>query len=794
MKNMKRKLKLRQVLSLALAAMLTFSLAACGNSGGDTENGNGNGNGSGDSVGTEGFVWVPSYMQLPVDEESYIGNISFIGTDMYYSYTTYGEVRKQEFRSLDLTNPDAKPVVLYAMEDEEQDPEAEFATYISNLAASGDGGVLLVVTTYPIITNYDDPNAWERQRQQTTYVLQKVGADGSEIFSVDITEYLRKDMDNSYLQYIMANEEGRIYCSNGSTWLWVFEADGTYAADIKLSEDSWSWLRGIGFLTDGRLAILQNGNSGDPEIRIYDEEKKAFSDAYENLPPRVYNSGISAGPEGSILLEGESTLYAYDPETQTYTELLQWMQSDMNPDYVDNISMLDEETIAVYYRDWNTDENSIVLLKKTPASEVVQKQILVLGCMGLGQNLQSAVVAFNKSNEEYRIEIKDYSVSVDWSQENAYDVYQNAQTQLNNDILTGNAPDLFAATDINLKLFAEKGVIEDLSPYLENSSVVSRDDLITPVLDAYTNSGILCTIPTSFSVATLLGRTSEVGDQTSWTLDEMIAYAEQYPDAALFAYASRYRVRQYCLIYDFDSYVNWETGECSFDSDEFKKVLELAKQYPEEADYSESLPKQIGSHRALLYDLNMYDFQELQLARLMFGEQATPIGYPSANGTGVVVSGTGGVCISASSKNKDACWAFIESMLTEEALSSNRFMWGFPILQSAFDSKLEEAMVPNYQLDENGEPVLDENGEPIEWSNHSYGWDDMTFDLYSVSEEDAATIREIINRISSTMDYDEQILSIIEEESDAYFAGQKNVDDVAKIIQSRVQTYVNESR
>lgn len=794
MKNIKRKLKLRQVLAVALAAMFTVGLTACGNSGGDTENGNGNGNGSGDSAGAEGFVWVPSYMELPMDEESYIGNISFIGNNLYYSYTTYGDVRKQEFRSLNLTDSDAKPVVLYAIEDEEPDPEAEFATYISNLAASGDGGVLLVATTYPIITNYDDPNAWERQRQQTTYVLQKVGADGSEIFSVDITEYLQKDMDNSYLQYIMANEEGRIYLSNGSTWLWVFEADGTHVTDIKLSEDSWSWLRGIGFLTDGRLAILQNGNSGDTEIRIYDEEKKAFSDVYENLPPRVYNSGISAGPEGSILLEGDGILYAYDPETQTYSELLQWLQSDMHPDYVDNVSMLDEETIAVYYRDWNTSENSIVLLKKTPASEVVQKQTLVLGCMGLDQNLQSAIVAFNKSNEEYRIEIKDYSASVDWSQENAYDAYQNAQTQLNNDILTGNAPDLFTATDINLKLFAEKGVIEDLNPYLENSSVVSRNDLIVPVLDAYTNSGILCTIPTSFSVATLLGRTSEVGDQIGWTLEEMMAYSEQYPDAALFAYANRYTVRQYCLIYDFDSYVNWETGECFFDSDEFKTVLELAKQYPEEADYTESLPKQIGSHKALLYDMSMYDFQVWQLAELMFGEPASPIGYPSSNGTGVVVSGNGGVCISAASKNKDACWAFIESMLTEEAQTSNRFMWGFPILQSVFDSKLEEAMVPNYRLDENGEPMLDENGEPIEWSNHSYGWDDVTFDLYSVSEEDAAAIRETINRISSTADYDGEIMRIIEEESDAYFAGQKTVDEVADIIQRMVQMYVNESR
>lgn len=786
-----KNIKIRRVLSIALAAMLAFSLTACDSS---VDNENGNENRAGGSAGTESYVWVPSYMELPADEESYIGNVSFSGTGLYYSYTTYGEVRTQDFRYLDLTDSDAKPVVLYTLEEEEYDPEAEFTTYTSDLTASGDGGVLLVSTTYPVITNYDDPGAWERRRQQTTYTLQKVSADGSEIFSVDITEYLRLDTDNSYLQYVLANEEGRIYLSNGSTWLWVFEADGTHVADIRLSDDSWSWLRGIGFLADGRLAIMQNNNMGNTEIKIYNEEKKEFSDVCENLPPNVYNSGISAGPEGSILLEGDDILYAYDPETQTYTELLQWLSCDMNPNYVDSISMLDEETIAVYYRDWNTDEESVVLLKKTPASEVVQKQIITLGCMGLSQNLQSAVVSFNKSNEEYRIEIRDYSSSVDWSQENAYANYLDAQTRLNSDILTGNAPDLFVASDINLQLFAAKGVIEDLNPYLESSSTVSRNDLILPVLDAYINNGILCTIPTSFTVSTLLGRTSEVGDRIGWSIDEMIAYAEQYPDASLFAYAGRDTVIQYCLMYDFDSYVNWETGECFFDSDNFKRVLELAKAYPETADYSESLPTMIGSHRALLYDISLYNFQEWQLARLMFGEAATPIGYPSANGTGVVVSGSDGVCISAASAYKEACWTFIESMLTEEAQSSDRFMWGFPIRQSVFDSRLEEAMVPNYILDENGEPMLDENGEPMEYSNYSYGWQDVTFELYSVSEEDAAAIREIINRISATIDYDEQIMNIIAEECGAYFAGQKSVDEVAEIIQSMVQMYVNESR
>ena len=785
-----KSINLRRILSIALTAMLILSLAACGSSGDGSEKGNG----KGQSSGEEDYVWVPYYIGISMEENSYMGSISFVGSNMYYSYTIYGEkVSTRDFRCLDLAAPDAPPEVLYTMEEEEYDPDAEFSTYMSNIAASGDGGVLLIEQTQPVITNYDDPSAWEWRTQQTTFNLRKIGTDGSELFNVDITRYVKMDPDSTYVQYLMADGEGRIFVSNGS-YIWVFEADGTHTADIALNEAGNGWMRGMGFMSDGRLAIIQNSNTGDTEIKIYNEEKKNFSDVYKNLPPNVYNSGISAGPEGSVLLEGESSLYAYYPETQTYTELLQWLKSDMNPDYVEDVSMLDEETIAVYYRDWNSSEPSIVLLKKTPASEVVVKQTLVLGCMSISQDLQSAVVNFNKNNNEYRIEVREYAASMDWSQNNAQDAYIGAQTQLNNDILTGNAPDLFVASDINLGLFAQKGVIEDLSPYLESSSVVNRSDLIGPVLDAYTNSGILCIIPTSFTVSTLVGRTSELGDQIGWTLDEMIAYSEQYPDAMLYTRAYRDAVLRNCLTYDFDSYVNWETGECFFDSENFKRVLELANQYPEEMDWSISEPTLLKNHEALLYNMDLDSFHKWQLAELMFKEAVTPIGFPSSNGTGVIVSGSGGVCISATSTHKEACFSFIESMLTIEAQSNNMFMWGFPILKSAFDSKLEKAMEPNYMLDENGEIMLNENGEPMEFSTYGYSWNDVSFELYSVSEEEAAAIWETINRISGTADYDEEIMNIIEEECGAYFAGQKSVDKVVEIIQGKVQMYVSESR
>ena len=40
----------------------------------------------------------------------------------------------------------------------------------------------------------------------------------------------------------------------------------------------------------------------------------------------------------------------------------------------------------------------------------------------------------------------------------------------------------------------------------------------------------------------------------------------------------------------------------------------------------------------------------------------------------------------------------------------------------------------------------------------------------------------------------QELINIITEEAAPYFAGQKNVNEVADIIQNRVQIYVNENR
>ena len=67
-------------------------------------------------------------------------------------------------------------------------------------------------------------------------------------------------------------------------------------------------------------------------------------------------------------------------------------------------------------------------------------------------------------------------------------------------------------------------------------------------------------------------------------------------------------------------------------------------------------------------------------------------------------------------------------------------------------------------------------------------------DVYALTQEDIDQILGVISNTHSVYDYDQEILDIITDEVAAYFAGDKDVQTTASMIQSRVNLYVQEQR
>ena len=109
---------------------------------------------------------------------------------------------------------------------------------------------------------------------------------------------------------------------------------------------------------------------------------------------------------------------------------------------------------------------------------------------------------------------------------------------------------------------------------------------------------------------------------------------------------------------------------------------------------------------------------------------------------------------------------------------------------------IEDAITPEYILDENGQPLVDENGEFIvSGGSSSIGYQDGWSYTYRMStQEDVDMIMGLLETAKPvSYAYGSEVFNIINEEAQPFYQGQKSVDEVANIIQSRVKIYVSEN-
>ncbi|MCD8326753.1 MAG: hypothetical protein LUC90_08790 [Lachnospiraceae bacterium] len=89
---------------------------------------------------------------------------------------------------------------------------------------------------------------------------------------------------------------------------------------------------------------------------------------------------------------------------------------------------------------------------------------------------------------------------------------------------------------------------------------------------------------------------------------------------------------------------------------------------------------------------------------------------------------------------------------------------------------------------------LDDNGEKVYYDYTVY-IGDAEIVVEPATEEEAQKWLDFIysiNRKSGSAT--DEVTNIIFEEADAYFSGQKTVDDVCEIIQSRMSIYISENQ
>jgi len=226
-----------------------------------------------------------------------------------------------------------------------------------------------------------------------------------------------------------------------------------------------------------------------------------------------------------------------------------------------------------------------------------------------------------------------------------------------------------------------------------------------------------------------------------------------------------------------------EDGKVDYDNSAFRALAEYANENViPPIDTGDDMYEEVSStlddmsqYGAVRFEYGYFDAYIQLLER--YANESVIVGLPSVDGRGPMLSVNASVAISSQTAEADACWSFVETLLSSDIQELYAAGWdGCPISTAAFESSSRKAVdIYNQEL-----RVMS-------------GY--LTPEQLALREMDYAVVdryEAMINSCSSVTATDPAVTAIVREEMPAYFSGQKTLDEVIAVMEDRVQTFLDE--
>ncbi|MDE6596144.1 MAG: extracellular solute-binding protein, partial [Oscillospiraceae bacterium] len=544
---------LRKILGAALsAAMLLTTFSACKKEGGDVNNAS--------NTNASGIVYrAKRYTVSGVDGEhtdscvARDGRLYFLTTKTggnvdpetgYYDQYFYG------LNSVKLDGTDLQTVTINSGE-----------TSISSFDFDSEGNIVYIETSLQENTQNADGDA------PMNYTLKKIKTDGTAVSETDITSAIN-DCKADYFsaESVAATPSGNIIV-NGFYQLIVLDGDGNYLFDIKCDDG----IRKLVKSADGEVYASAYGTESYSEFYKIDMEAKAFGDNIDIVQGYAFSYNVvpyNGRGDVDIYFEDGDSLYAFDFESGVKTEVLNFTNSDVSKQEISEIISAGEDRGFIGIGQSYPAKNMLITeIYPVDASTLPQRTEIIVAGSGYAVNsmLEYQAVKFNMENEKYRIVIKKY-------------MDDDYVTKLNNDITSGNIPDiLITDNDMPFESYAAKGIFADLYEFIDKDDTISREDFLPNLLTAMEIDGKLYRFTDSFKIFTAIGKTSIFGKETGVDFKKINEIMESRPeDTEIFAGTTKENILEQTIGLCSDNFIDYKTGKCDFNSDYFIELLKFS--------------------------------------------------------------------------------------------------------------------------------------------------------------------------------------------------------------------------
>lgn len=358
-------------------------------------------------------------------------------------------------------------------------------------------------------------------------------------------------------------------------------------------------------------------------------------------------------------------------------------------------------------------------------------------------------------------------------------------------ISQGEGPELMLVPREQLQALQKEGMLAELSEVLPASE---QEQIFPGVLENGKVGEGLYGVTCSATFSTLL-TSDQVWQGTTWSLEDVMRILEERERAGnpveQFSDVSYKGEQAYITLYELVlanigrcSLVDMQAGKCYFDTEEFCRVLEFCKKCEEATQNSPSYTDEENAQRfregeILTYRLegNLMTFSR---ACALLGEGVHPVGHPTDGKSGnLVLTYDSSVVVNVHAEHREIVDDFLRYLVDYNSQRQYSTRW---VRMDVLRDCVEEC-VDRYGYSTTSVPIF--------WKG------DRSVIVLEGKTDGTSYLTEFLEMAEDSVPYETEldvIRNIVQEEADAYFAGGRGLEETARIIQSRVQLYLDESR
>lgn len=403
------------------------------------------------------------------------------------------------------------------------------------------------------------------------------------------------------------------------------------------------------------------------------------------------------------------------------------------------------------------------------------KKTLVVSTLAVNDFYKQAKQKYEAAHPNTTIEFKEFSQAGGVMNPAEVEKYIKTTTT---EILSGKGADLFVVTTVDLPIdkYVSKKAFVNLEEFIQKDKSFDQSLYYMNILDNSTMNGGLYVLPTKFYLETLFGDTvafEEAGvtiDDKNWTWSQFADVGKQLADKGLHVNSLEglepVDMLNSLVSDNYAELVDGANRKANFDSTLFTDLLKRVKGLYDEKIISSKFELNSNFKLSQIYSPTDY------LARLgLYYDNGKIYQKPHATGqkSGIAFGGLNSIAMNSNSTVKGTAWDFMKFLLSEDMQSipqQDGFSMNKSVNEKMFDDVRNEA--------KNGTIDVGKGG------------------IVQVSEKDLQVLNTMISEAFLQIIPMNKVQTIIAEEAKAYFTGQKSAEDVAKIIQNRVTTYLNE--